>query len=111
MSQPIVTVATMIQCPHAIPGTLITATTKVLVDGAPPLVLGDKGTIAGCPFTVPTGKPQPCVTALLTGVSTKVLAENKAVLLLNPADICQSAEQIPQGPVIWSTIQTKVLAT
>jgi len=111
MSKPVVTLATRIQCPHMVPGQLMTGTAKVLVDNAPPLVLGDKGTVAGCPFTVPTGKPQPCTTALLTGVSTKVLAEGKAVLLMNPSDICQSVDQIPQGPVVWSTIQTKVLAS
>ena len=65
MTIPIVTMATKIQCPHAIPGTLITATAKVMIENMPPLVMGDKGTIAGCPFTVPPGKPQPCVTALL----------------------------------------------
>jgi hypothetical protein len=107
---PVVTMATIIQCPHMAPGTLTTATTKVLVDSSPPLVVADKGTIAGCPFTVPPGKSQPCTTALLTMASTKVLAEGKFVLLMNPADMCQSAEQIPQGPVVWANIQTKVVA-
>jgi len=111
MTIPIATMASVVQCPHGIKANLVTATAKVLVDSAQPLVVGDKGTVAGCPFTVPTGKPQPCVTALLTKAATKVLAEGKPVLLMNPADICQSAEQIPQGPVIWSTIQAKVLAT
>jgi hypothetical protein len=40
-----------------------------------------------------------------------VMAENKPVLLMNPADICQSGDQIPQGPVGWTSIQAKVLAT
>jgi hypothetical protein len=111
MTKPVVTMATLIQCPHTIPGKVMTATVKVLVEGAPPLVSGDKGTVASCPFTVPTGKPQPCVTALFTGLSSKVLVEGKPVLLFNPTDICQSADQIPQGPVIWSTIQAKVLAS
>ena len=111
MSLPVVTTATMIQCPHGIPATLVTATAKVLVDAMPPLVAGDKGTVAGCPFTVPPSKPQPCATVLLTKAATKVLAENKPVLLMNPADIAQSAEQIPQGPAIWGNLQSKVLAT
>lgn len=111
MSKPVVTMATLIQCPHAVPGRLTTSTSKVLVDGMAPLVSGDKGTISGCPFTVPTGVSWPCTTALLTGIASKVLAENKPVLLLNPSDICQSAAQTPQGPVIWGTIQSKVLAT
>ena len=111
MTIPIVTMATKIQCPHMMAGTLITATAKVMIENMPPLVMGDKGTVAGCPFTVPPSKPQPCVTALLTKAATKVLAENKPVLLMNPADMCQSAEQIPNGPVVWATIQSKVLAT
>lgn len=111
MSLPIVTTATMIQCPHGIPATLVTATAKVLVDAMPPLVTGDKGMVAGCPFTVPGPKPQPCVTILLTKPATKVLAENKPVLLMNPADVAQSAEQAPQGPAVWGNIQSKVLAT
>lgn len=111
MTIPIVTKATVIQCPHMIPGTLATATAKVTIENMPPLVMGDKGTISGCPFTVPPSKPQGCATALLTKAATKVLAENKPVLLMNPADLCQSADQIPNGPVVWTTIQSKVLAT
>ncbi|HYW16731.1 MAG TPA: hypothetical protein VE891_11355 [Allosphingosinicella sp.] len=111
MTIPIVTMATVVQCPHGVPGTVSTSTAKVLIDNMPPLVMGDKGTIAGCPFTVPPSKPQPCVTALLTKPSAKVMAENKPVLLMNPADICQSGDQIPQGPIVWTSIQAKVLAT
>lgn len=110
MSAPVVTMATVIQCPHAIPAQMIASATKVLVDAAPPLLMGDKGMVSGCPFMV-GNKPQPCVTALLTGVATKVMVEGKFVLLMNPSDICQSAEQIPQGPVVWTTVQTKVLAS
>jgi hypothetical protein len=111
VSTPIVTQGTAIQCPHAMPATLTPSASKVLVDQTPALVMGDKGTVSGCPFTLPNGKPQPCVTALLTKAATKVMAENKPVLLMNPADLCQSAEQIPQGPVTWTSVQSKVLAT
>jgi hypothetical protein len=111
MTLPIVTMATLTQCPHGVPGQLATSNAKVLVDGAPALVMGDRGTVAGCPFTLPNAKPQPCVTELLTGVSTKVMADGKFVLLMNPSDICLSAEQIPQGPVIWTMVQSKVIAS
>ena len=111
MTTPIINMATMVQCPHGIPATLSSSASKVLVDGTAPLVVGDKGTVAGCPFTVPSGKPQPCTTALLTLSSSKVMVENKPVLLMNPSDVCQSAEQIPQGPVIWANIQSKVVAS
>ena len=111
MSPPIVTMATRIQCPHGGPGTLATAAAKVTIDNMAPLLMGDKGTIAGCPFTVPSGVPQPCVTALLTKAAAKLLVENKPVLLMNPSDLCQSAAQVPQGPVVWANIQSKVMAT
>lgn len=110
MSKPVVTQQTQTQCPHAAMGSLITSTTKVLVDNAPALALGDKGVVAGCPFTLPNGKPQPCVTEMLLGLSAKVMAEGKFVLLQNPPDLCYSAENIPQGPVTWANIQMKVLA-
>ena len=111
MPGPIVTLNTQTQCPHGAKGTMIASAAKVLVDNGPPLLAGDKGTFAGCPFTVPTGKPQPCVTALLTLAASKVLAENKPVLLMNPADMAQSGEQIPNGPIIWTNVQSKVIAT
>jgi hypothetical protein len=111
MTIPLVTMATVAQCPHAIPGTLLSSASKVLVMGAPALVMGDKGTVAGCPFQLPAGPtPSPCVTLLLTGASSKVMVEGKLALKMNPSDMGQAATQAPQGPVIWSSIQAKVLA-
>lgn len=110
MSRPIVTQMTQTQCPHAAMGTLTTSTSKVMIDNAPALVMGDEGTVAGCPFTLPNGKPQPCVSEKLLGMSSKVQAEGSFVLLQNPADLCYSAENIPQGPVTWTNIQQKVTA-
>jgi len=111
MTIPIVTMASLAQCPHAIPATLLSSASKVLVMGAPPLVLGDKGTVAGCPFQLPAGPtPSPCVTLMLTGASSKVLVEGKPVLKMNPSDLGVAATQAPQGPVIWANVQAKVLA-
>jgi hypothetical protein len=111
MPGPVLTVLSRSQCPHGGPGTLMPGVTKVLVDGGLVLVAGDAGLFAGCAFTVPPGKPQPCVKAQLTMASGKVLVESKPVLLLNPADLALSAEQIPGGPVMWTQVQSKVIAT
>ncbi len=110
MSRPIVTQMTQTQCPHGGMGTLMTSNSKVLIDNGPALVQGDQGTVAGCAFTLPNGKPQPCVTEKLLGFSTKVQAGGSPVLLQNPPDLCYSAESIPQGPVTWTNIQQKVTA-
>ena len=111
MPGPIVTMNTQTQCPHGAKGTLIPGATKVLIDNGVALVAADQGTFAGCPFTMPNGKPQPCVKALLTLTASKVMMENKPALLMNPSDMAQSAEQIRNGPVVWTDIQSKVIAT
>lgn len=111
MTIPIVTMASLAQCPHAIPATLISSATKVMVMGAPPMVMGDKGLVAGCPFQLPPPTPSPCVTLMLTGASSKILVEGKPVLKMNPGDMGVAATQAPQGPVIWANVQAKVFAT
>ncbi|MEO0643259.1 MAG: hypothetical protein AAFY47_07575 [Pseudomonadota bacterium] len=110
MSREILTSATRTQCPHGGTGTLNASQGKVMIEGSPALVFGDQGTVAGCGFTLPNGKPQPCVTQKLLGASTKVFAQGTPVLLKNPTDLSYSAENIPQGPVTWSTVQAKVTA-
>jgi hypothetical protein len=111
MPGPVLTALARPQCPHGGPGTLIPGATKVLVEGGLVLLAGDAGSFLGCAFTVPTGKPQPCVKAQFTLPASKVLVENKPVLLLNPADLALSAEQVPGGPVVWGSVQAKVIAT
>jgi hypothetical protein len=40
-----------------------------------------------------------------------VLVEGKPVLRVSPGDLGVAATQAPQGPVIWASVQAKVLAT
>lgn len=110
MSREIVTKATQTQCPHGGTGTLNTGNSKVFIQGSEVLVMSDEGSVAGCSFTLPNGKPQPCTSEKLLGLSTKVFVGGRAALLKNPSDMCFSAESITQGPVTWSTIQEKVKA-
>ncbi len=109
MTTPIVTQGTVITCPHAIPATITASGSKLLIAGTPAALMGDKGTVSGCPFTTPEPKPQPCVIAELTKAASKVTSGGTPVLLVNPSDLCKSG-QIPNGPVVWSSPQTKVLA-
>ncbi|WP_217995211.1 hypothetical protein, partial [Methylogaea oryzae] len=70
------------------------------------------------PFQIPVGagtKPQPCVTVKWLMPSTRFLVGGQPVALL-PAPgagpgLCQSAEQIPQGPPMVSTVQTRVIGS
>jgi hypothetical protein len=110
MTTPIVTQGTVITCPHSIPATIMATGTKLLVAGTPAAVQGDKGMVSGCPFTTPEPKPQPCIVAELTKAASKVTTGGLPVLLVNPSDVCKAPGEIPNGPAIWTSPQTKVLA-
>jgi hypothetical protein len=97
-------------CPHGAPLQVVPAQAKVLLGGQPAATVGDNFLITGCPFTVPTGKPQPCVTARFAP-ATKVLLSGTPAVLRSSTSLCQSPEQIPQGPATIMTTQVKVTGT
>ncbi len=108
----------MMLCTHAAPATIAPSQPRVLVSGQPIATTGSLMTVAGCPFQVPAPsgtKPQPCVTVSWTMPSTRFLvAGQPAALLPAPGPgpgICQSIEQIPQGPPQVSTVQARVVGT
>ena len=88
------------QCFHAAPATAMTSNVRVFVSGAPAVTAADVFTVAGCPFTIPVPKPQPCVT-IRWAPATRVFINGQPAVVQMPGSgqgICQSAEQIPQGP-------------
>lgn len=105
----------LIQCPHQ--GVIAApppAPPRVFVNGGQAVVsVKEIHTVAGCIFQVPAGpttKPQPCVKVLLES-ATRVLVNGFPAVILTPTALCQSVEQIPQGPPNSSPIQTRVIAT
>jgi|SRR5678815_4121562 len=112
MPGPLLHVGAMVSCTHMAPIQTPTTNTRVFVNYMAVLTVADVPAVAGCPFQIPTPggpKPQPCVTVKMIP-STKVLVNNQPVALLTPATLCQSVEQIPQGPPNAGAIQTRVLA-
>jgi hypothetical protein len=114
----LVHVGIVMQCTHAAPVTTAPSQPRVLVGGQPVATVNSLLTVAGCPFQIPVGagtKPQPCVKVQWLMQSTRVLvAGTPALLQVGPgsgAGICQSVEQIPQGPPMVSSMQTRVTAT
>lgn len=100
------------QCPHGGSVTFTAGNTKVLVDNKAVATTADIFQVSNCSFQVPVGagsKPQPCMKATLAP-ATKVLINNKPAILTVGTTICQSAEQIPQGPASVISSQTKVEA-
>ena len=75
----------------------------------PVLLLTDTFPVAGCPFQVPIGtgtKPQPCVKIQWTVPAARVKVNGTPVLIATSTGMCQSAEQIPQGPPVVAGFQT-----
>lgn len=97
-------------CPHQGQMTTLSTNTRVLVGGQPVATLADTYTIAGCAFTVGS-KPQPCVTAKWIVPATRVYINGQPAILQTSTGICQSAEQIPQGPPTITATQTRVSGT
>src|SRR5262245_33343499 len=111
MPGPVLHTGATAQCPHGGVLNIIAAGARVLVNGMPAAVLTDQGVVAGCAFTVPPSKPQPCVSTKWIVGATRVTS-NGVPLLINPCvALCLSAEQIPGGPPVITGSQTRVIAT
>jgi len=96
-------------CPHAGQVAVISSNTRVFLSGQPAATFSDTYTIAGCPFTVPGPKPQPCIKVQWLVPATRVMVNHQPVILQDSTGLCLSAEQIPQGPpnVIVTQIRVK----
>ncbi len=97
-------------CPHGGQVSVVSGNTRVLVNGLPVALVSDTFPIAGCVFTIPGPKPQPCVLARFLVPATRVLINGQPALLQTSSGICQSAEQLPQGPPSIVATQTRVTA-
>jgi hypothetical protein len=104
------TVASSLTCPHAGRVSTVPSQVRVLAAGSPVLTQADLSTVAGCAFTIPTAKPSPCVTVRWTVAATRVLVQNTPVLTQVSTGLGTSPEQAPQGPVVVTATQPRVLA-
>jgi hypothetical protein len=99
-------------CPHAGNISTVSSNVRVKVSGNAVATMADASMVAGCSFSVPpTPKPQPCVKVqwLVPAVRVKVMGNQ--VLLKTSGGLCQSAEQIPQGPPNVVATQIRVKGT
>src|SRR4051812_1083212 len=99
------------QCPHAGPINTVSTNVRVKVSAQFVATFSDTSMVAGCPFQVPTPggpKPQPCVKVQWLVPALRVKVMNQFVLLKTSTGLCQSAEQIPQGPPSILVTQIRV---
>jgi hypothetical protein len=94
-------------CPHGGQVSTISTNARVLVGGQPVATFGDTYLVAGCAFTVGP-KLQPCVKVQWLVPAARVLVGGQPAMLQTSTGLCQSAEQIPQGPP--SVVATQVRA-
>jgi hypothetical protein len=105
------------QCFHTATATVAPGQVRVLASSQPVATMAGQIAVAGCPFQVPIGtgtKPQPCVTVRWSMASARVKILGQPVMVV-PAPgpgpgVCLSVEQIPAGPPVVTTVQTRVFA-
>jgi len=95
-------------CPHGGQVTVIPSGPRVMVNGMPAATVADLCLVAGCAFTLPGPKPQPCVKVQWLAPSARILINGQPALMQTSTGLCLSAEQIPQGPPTIVMTQTRV---
>jgi hypothetical protein len=96
-------------CSHGGQVATISSNTRVLVSGQPVATMGDLFTVTGCTFTVPPGKPQPCVKIQWTTPAARVTVMGQPVILQTSLGVGLSVEQLPGGPPIVGATQPRVV--
>ena len=75
----------------------------------PVATFADTYMVAGCAFTVPPGKPQPCIRVQWLVPAARVFVNAQPAILQLSTGLCLSAEQIPQGPPTVISTQPRVI--
>jgi hypothetical protein len=104
-------VGATVMCTHGAPVNVVPGAPRVLLGGMPAATMSDNYLVAGCPFTVPGPKPQPCVKVQWIVPAARVMIGGQPAVLQASVGLCQSAEQIPQGPPSVVTTQVRVRGT
>jgi uncharacterized Zn-binding protein involved in type VI secretion len=111
MPGPLFHVGNTTLCAHGAPAQTISSNARVMVNGMPVATIADTTLVTGCPFTLPGGKPQPCVKVQWLVPAARVMVMGQPALLQISAGLCLSAEQIPQGPPTVAVNQPRVVGT
>ncbi|MGM1062645.1 hypothetical protein [Saccharothrix sp. Mg75] len=107
MSGNLLHVNATVTCPHGGQATLLPARSRVLVGGQPVATLADVHTVVGCSFT--PGKPQPCTAVRWVAPSGRITLDGQPAILQGSVGLCQSAEQVPQGPPNVVVVQQRAV--
>lgn len=104
-------VGATVQCFHGAPASAPTGAQRVKLSGDPLWTVDVTPSVTACPFTLPNGVRQPCVTVRWTAGATRIKAGGRAVVLRNSPSQCLSAAQIPQGVASVAAAQHRAVGT
>ena len=96
------------KCPHGGQVSVVSSNSRVQVSGQPVATVADQFPVAGCAFTIPGPKAQPCVTLEWLQPAARVKVNGQPVILQTSTGMCLSAEQVQQGGPTGITTQTRV---
>lgn len=108
MTMPMLTTAATVMCPHGGTVQLSTANSTVTADRAAVCLVSDRHSVTGCPFTLPSGTPSPCVSVQWSAPATRSTVGGAAPLLQTSVGLCVSGAQVPQGPAVVASTQSAV---
>jgi hypothetical protein len=111
MGAPLLHVSAQAMCPHGGQVSIVSSNVRVKVGGQPVATLQDQFMIAGCAFTIPPSKPQPCMKVQWMQPALRVKVGGQPVILQSSTGLCQSADQIPAGPPNVVQSQMRVTGT
>lgn len=106
----ILTTQSQVMCMHGGQATLTTSNTKMKVENAAALLESDVHPVAGCPFTIPPGKPSPCIKIEWTAGAAMCKSDGTKVLIQSSVGKCISAEGATQGMALVLMTQMKAQA-
>jgi uncharacterized Zn-binding protein involved in type VI secretion len=111
MSDYLVHVDATVNCPHKGHVTIISSNTKVKVSGKVVATFNDTYMVGGCTFSTTATGPHPCVRVQWIKPASKVFVNGQPVILKDSTGLCQSGDQVPQGPPDVTLTQTRVKGT
>lgn len=110
MAGNLLTLASTIMCPHGGQVILTTSNGKVSAEGGQVLLESDIHSVAGCPFTLPGGKPSPCIRVEWSLGSPRAAVSGTPVLTQTSLGMCYSPESALQGVAVIVNTQMKAMA-
>jgi Domain of unknown function (DUF4280) len=111
MPGPLIQLGATIMCPHGGQVSDVPTNSRVLASGAPVATVADTFPVAGCAFTLPGPQPSPCLTVQWITPAVRVLVNGTPALLQTSAGLCNSPQQLPQGPPVVAATQVRVIGT